>query len=88
MARHFGWVVMRRRKGEARDRRAYKCQSEGEARQLAHALNAVAPKEVLWWAEFWSTSSTIGNDDVVPTEMEIASRYRDDDYPRSDQENE
>lgn len=69
--RYIGWVVCRSDLA-GKDRRHTNAPSEAEARQLVRRLNAQAGAGVLYWAEFWSTSSSLA-DGPVPVE-EVGER--------------
>ena len=57
--RYIGWLVLRSDLHALRDQRFARADSEAEAREMVARLNAQAGVGVLYWAEWWSTSSQL-----------------------------
>ena len=57
--RYVGWMVCRSDLRGGTDRKFARAKTEADAREMVQRLNAQAGPEVLFWCEFWSTSSSL-----------------------------
>lgn len=57
--RYIGWVVMRECRSDRKPRIFKKCPDEASAHHQAAEFNRHSPPDVLFFAEYWSTSSVV-----------------------------
>jgi hypothetical protein len=70
--RYVGWMVLRSDLVTGQDRKFARVGSQAEGQEMVRRMNAESPPTVLFWAEWWGTSSSLEQTPLEAECVEVA----------------